>query len=140
MEIRCKHKGQAEIAVAAVVFNIGALITRIGFRGPLLYYSYNKEPPRIALACISEPLFGRKWETLIKISYFSRSLNKGLCNRNPSERKPNTSTHAPSPKSELQELTLQTFLPYLTKLRLNSAYRMLKDSQGLSTGTELVTT
>ena len=38
-------------------YNIGALVIRIGFWGPL-YYSYNnKEPPKIVLVIIAAPFF-----------------------------------------------------------------------------------
>ena len=39
-------KGSIRITAGGIMgFNIGALIIRLGFGGPL-YYTYNKEPPK----------------------------------------------------------------------------------------------
>ena len=39
--------------------NVGASIIRTGFWGPILYYSYNKEPPKTVLAIIYNPYIKR---------------------------------------------------------------------------------
>ena len=41
----CEQMGPRDLEDRVLGFNIGALIIRIGFWGPL-YYIYNKEPPK----------------------------------------------------------------------------------------------
>ena len=48
LEIECVHLHTATVIKQTrlrITTNIGALIIRIGFWGPL-YYSYNKKPPK----------------------------------------------------------------------------------------------
>ena len=44
--------------VQGVGSKIGALIIRIGFWGPIIYYSYNKEPPKIVEVIFKAPILG----------------------------------------------------------------------------------